>query len=102
VRTRDPSWWHELGEESVRDRKERSTSVLDVSGLLWASEQNVVTARLRRRPGVLGIEVNQVAQSVTVVFDPSQTSLAELRRWVIECGYHCAGQVVPSHICDPR
>ncbi|MFI9438314.1 cation transporter, partial [Streptosporangium sp. NPDC052375] len=81
--------------------KERSTAVLDVSGLQWASEQNVVTARLGRRPGVLEVEVNPVAQTATVVFDPARTSLAELRAWVIECGYHCAGQSVPSHICDP-
>ncbi|WP_433249515.1 heavy metal translocating P-type ATPase [Streptosporangium sp. CA-135522] len=81
--------------------KERGTAILDVSGLQWASEQNVVAARLGRRPGVLEVEVNPVAQTATVVFDPARTSLAELRIWVIECGYHCAGQSVPSHICDP-
>ncbi|GGQ32205.1 heavy metal translocating P-type ATPase [Streptosporangium pseudovulgare] len=81
--------------------KERGTAILDVSGLQWASEQNVVTAVLGRRPGVLQVEVNPVAQTATVVFDPTHTSLAELRTWVIECGYHCAGQSVPSHLCDP-
>ncbi|WP_188195958.1 heavy metal translocating P-type ATPase [Nonomuraea sp. SYSU D8015] len=83
------------------DGKERSTAVLDVSGLQWASEQNVVVATLSRRPGVLHVEANPVAQTATVSFDPRRTSLAELRTWVIECGYHCAGQSVPSHICDP-
>jgi Cu2+-exporting ATPase len=77
------------------------TTVLDVSGLFWASQQNVVAARLRRRPGVLDLDVNPVAQTATVTFDPDTTSIAELRRWVIECGYHCAGQSVPGHICDP-
>jgi P-type Cu2+ transporter len=81
--------------------KERGTAVLDVRGLAWASQQDTVAAVLRRRPGVLDVEVNPVAQSATVVFDPRRTSLAELRRWVEECGYHCAGQSVPSHICDP-
>ena len=79
----------------------RSTMVLDVSGLRWASEQNVIARRLGRRPGVLDVEVNPVAQTATVTFDPSRTSLIQLRRWVIECGYHCAGQSVPAHICDP-
>ncbi|SEL49671.1 heavy metal translocating P-type ATPase [Nonomuraea pusilla] len=83
------------------DAKDRSTAVLDVSGVRWASEQNVVAAVLGRRPGVVGVEVNPVAQAATVTFDPRVTSLAELRRWVVECGYHCAGQSVPSHICDP-
>ncbi|MGW3565510.1 heavy metal translocating P-type ATPase [Streptomyces sp. NPDC000941] len=82
-------------------RKERSTAVLDVRGLVWASQQSTVAAVLGRRPGVLEVEVNPVAESATVVFDPRRTSLAELRRWVEECGYHCAGQSVPSHVCDP-
>src|SRR6516225_8924203 len=81
--------------------KERSTAVLDVRGMQFASEQNVVAAVLGRRPGVLEVEVNAVAQTATVVFDPGQTSLAELRGWVTECGYHCAGQSVPAHVCDP-
>ncbi|NBM20718.1 cation-translocating P-type ATPase [Streptomyces sp. GC420] len=81
--------------------EDRSTAVLDVRGLSWASQQSTVAAVLGRRPGVLEAEVNPVAQSATVVFDPRRTSLAELRRWVEECGYHCAGQVVPSHLCDP-
>jgi Cu2+-exporting ATPase len=89
------------GIRPVTNRKERRTVVLDVRGLQWASEQNVVAARIGRRPGVVQVEVNPVAQSATVTYDPAVTSVAELRRWVTECGYHCAGQLVPSHICDP-
>ncbi|MFJ3976477.1 heavy metal translocating P-type ATPase [Streptomyces sp. NPDC090021] len=81
--------------------KERSTAVLDVRGILRATQQSTVAAVLGRRPGVLDVEVNPVAQSANVVFDPRRTSLAELRGWVTECGYHCAGQSVPAHICDP-
>ncbi|MGW5688656.1 heavy metal translocating P-type ATPase [Nonomuraea sp. NPDC003754] len=86
---------------SIGELKDRSTAILDVSGLRWASEQSVVHAVLSRRPGVLDVEVNPVAQTATVVFDPRATSVADLRRWVRECGYHCAGQSVPAHICDP-
>ncbi|MFF5262907.1 heavy metal translocating P-type ATPase [Actinomadura viridis] len=82
-------------------RDTNASVVLDVGGMLRASEQNVVSSRLGRRPGVLAIEVNPVAQTATVTYDPARTSVAELRGWVIECGYHCAGQSVPSHICDP-
>ncbi|MGH9012443.1 MAG: heavy metal translocating P-type ATPase [Acidimicrobiia bacterium] len=75
--------------------------VLDVSGMRRASEQNVVEAGLRRRPGVLDVEVNPAAQSATVTFDPERTSVAELRDLVERCGYHCAGQAVPCNLCDP-
>ncbi|WP_225804019.1 cation-translocating P-type ATPase [Streptomyces sp. NK15101] len=81
--------------------EEQSTAVLDVRGLNWASQQSTVEAVLGRRPGVVAVEANPVAQSATVVFDPRRTSVAELRRWVTECGYHCAGQSVPAHLCDP-
>ncbi|HET8643505.1 MAG TPA: heavy metal translocating P-type ATPase [Pseudonocardiaceae bacterium] len=78
-----------------------TSAVLDVSGLQWASEQNLVAAVLGRRPGVRDVEVNAVSQTATVVFDPAETSVAELAGWVRDCGYHCAGQSVPAHVCDP-
>jgi Cu2+-exporting ATPase len=81
--------------------KEQTTAVLDVRGLNWASEKAVVEAVLGRRPGVPSVEANPVAQTATVTYDPRVTSLVELRRWVTECGYHCAGQSVPAYVCDP-
>ena len=79
----------------------RATVVLDVRPILRGSEKAVVEAVLGRRPGVERVEANPVSQTATVVFDPTQTSLADLRRWVEDCGMHCAGQSVPNHICDP-
>ena len=79
----------------------RSTAVLEVSGVQWASSKNVAEAVLSRRPGVIEVDANPVAQTATVTYDPSQTSVAELAGWVRDCGYHCAGQSVPEHICDP-
>jgi Cu2+-exporting ATPase len=81
--------------------KERSTAILDVHPMLRGSEKAVVEAVLGRRPGVERVEANPVAQTATVTYDPAKTSLAELRRWIQECGLHCAGQSVPEHICDP-
>ena len=78
-----------------------ATTVLEVGGLNWASEKAVVEQVLGRRPGVQLVEANPVSQTATVTFDTAQTSVAELRRWIEECGYHCAGQSVPAHICDP-
>jgi P-type Cu2+ transporter len=84
-----------------RGLKERSTAVLDVHPIWLASEKAVVEAALGRRPGVEQVEANPVSQTATVTYDPRVTSLAKLRRWVEECGCHCAGQSVPKHICDP-
>ncbi|MGH8925581.1 MAG: heavy metal translocating P-type ATPase [Acidimicrobiia bacterium] len=77
------------------------TAVLDVTGIRRASERATVEALIGRLPGVVSVEANPVAQTALVSYDPSQTSVEALRRWVEECGYHCSGQSVPHHICDP-
>src|SRR5918999_418336 len=79
----------------------RVTAVLDVRPMLRGSEKAVVEAVLGRRPGVELGGANPGSQTATVVYDPALTSLADLRRWVEECGLHCSGQSVPEHICDP-
>jgi P-type Cu2+ transporter len=78
-----------------------ATAVLDVRGISWASQQNRLTAILGRRPGVLDVASNPVAQTATVRYDPARTSLTDLQAWVRDCGFHCAGQSVPAHLCDP-
>src|SRR5687768_8321327 len=77
------------------------TTVLHVGGLHYASEKARVERALGARPGALAVEANPVAQTATVTFDPATTSVGDLRTWVEECGYHCAGQSVPGHVCDP-
>jgi Cu2+-exporting ATPase len=81
--------------------RETSTAVLHVGGLHYASEKAVVERKLGAQPGMLAVDANPVAQMATVTFDPAITSVEQLRRWVEECGYHCAGRSVPGHVCDP-
>jgi P-type Cu2+ transporter len=85
----------------MSDQNRPVTAVLEVLGMLRASSKRVVEAVLGRRPGVDRVEDNPVAQTATVVFDPDRTSVAELCRCIQDCGYHCDGQSVPAHLCDP-
>ena len=77
------------------------TAVMHVGGVHWASEKAVVESFLGRLDGVRHVEANPVAQTATVTYDPTVTSVAALGRWITECGYHCAGQSVPGHTCFP-
>ncbi|MFC4128338.1 heavy metal translocating P-type ATPase [Nocardia rhizosphaerae] len=83
------------------DTDHTATVVLHVGGVPRASSRAVLTRTLTRRPGVLAVDTNPVAHTATVVYDPTRTTVAELRTWVNECGYHCAGRSVPNHLCDP-
>ena len=78
-----------------------TTAVIEVSGVHWASSKAVTEAVLGRRSGVLAVDANPVSQTATVTYDPARTSIAALTGWVRDCGYHCAGQSVPDHVCDP-
>ena len=78
-----------------------TTAILEMGGVNWASSAPVAECTLLSRPGVLTASVNAVAQTATVTFDEDATSVAELAAWVRACGYHCAGQSVPEHLCDP-
>jgi Cu2+-exporting ATPase len=79
----------------------RATAVVHVGGLHYASEKRVVERILGRRPGVTAVEANPIAQTATVEYDPGATTVEALRRWIEDCGYHCAGRSVPGHLCDP-
>ena len=81
--------------------EQTQTAVMETAGVHWASSKSVAEASLSRRPGVVLVEANPVAQTANVTFDPAVTSVAELAEWIRDCGYHCSGQSVPDHICDP-
>ena len=77
------------------------SAVIELGGVQWATQKNQVEAILGRRPGVVSVNANPLAQTASVSFDPSTTSLTDLQGWVQECGYHCAGRSVPAHVCNP-
>jgi P-type Cu2+ transporter len=92
---------HERERGGAEDNGKPATAVLHVGGLHYASEKAVVERVLANRPGVEAVEANPVAQTATVEYDPAETSVEALQRWVEECGYHCAGRSTPGHVCDP-
>lgn len=75
------------------------TVTIQTGGMQFASEKHKVESHFARLSGVVGVDANPVSQTATVTFDTAETSAAELRERVIECGYHCAGESVPEHVC---
>ena len=77
------------------------TTVLHVGGLQWATSARGIEHTLTARQGVIDVEANALSQTATVIFDPTLTSLDELQGLIRECGYHCAGESVQTHVCAP-
>ena len=78
------------------------TATIEVGGLLSALSALGVRKQLTRLPGVKKADVNYVAGSATVTFDETVTDLNAIKAKVHECGYHCAGEQVPRHVCVPE
>ena len=78
------------------------TTVIEVAGLVSVLSARGVEKRLARLPGVRKAEVNYVAGSATVVYDETRTDLKAIKAKVAECGYHCGGELVPKHVCEPE
>ncbi|MCL5059784.1 MAG: heavy metal translocating P-type ATPase [Candidatus Thermoplasmatota archaeon] len=77
------------------------TITIEAGDLLSALSALGVEKQLARLPGVHKAEVNYVAGSATVVYDETVTDLKTIKARVQECGYHCAGERLPRHMCAP-
>ncbi len=77
------------------------TATIDVAGMVSALSARGVEKQIARLPGVEKAEVNYVAGSATVTFDDEISDLETIKAKVRECGYHCTGERLPTHVCTP-
>jgi Cu2+-exporting ATPase len=77
------------------------TVTVDVGGLLSPLSVRGVEKQLAKLPGVERADVNFAAGTATVVYDETRTTLAAIKAAVRACGYHCTGEQVPRHVCEP-
>ena len=75
------------------------TSTIEVGELVSTLSAAGVNRQLSTLPGVHHADVNYVAGSATVHYDESRITLEAIRQRVIDCGYHCRGELVPTHVC---
>jgi len=75
------------------------SSVIEVGGLFSALCAQGVEKRLRELPGVTRAEVSYPSGTATVVYDEAKIGLKAIKARIGDCGYHCAGEVLPEHVC---
>lgn len=77
-----------------------TTSTLEVGGLFSALDAHGIERQLQRIAGVGRVSVNPITGTTTVMYDPETTSLRAIQAAIKECGFHCAGEALPRHVCD--
>ncbi|MFH1340578.1 MAG: heavy metal translocating P-type ATPase [Pseudomonadota bacterium] len=78
------------------------TATLDVGGMLSMLDYQGVEKQLGRIPGVRRATASTASNSATVEYDDAVTSVAALKDKINECGFHCTGQIMPKHVCEPH
>ena len=73
---------------------------LEVGGLFSVLGAHGIERQLQHVAGVGRVSVNPVSGSTTVMFDPGKTSVAAIQQAIEDCGFHCAGEALPRHICE--
>jgi P-type Cu2+ transporter len=77
-----------------------TTTTYDVGGLLTALDTSGVEKQLLSLKGVGRVSVNPVSGSTTVMYDSGKINSTEIQLAINECGFHCAGQALPKHVCE--
>ena len=75
-------------------------STLEVGDLFSVLGAHGIERQLRHVAGVSRASTNPVSGLTTIAYDPGKTSLSAVRATIRDCGYHCAGEAVPRHLCD--
>lgn len=75
------------------------TSTIEVGELLSTLSASGVERQLATLPGVHRVHVNYVAGSATLLYDDAAITLEVIQQRVIDCGYHCSGELLPAHVC---
>ena len=83
----------------LEERHLMTTSTLEVGGLLSSLGARGIEKQLERISGVDRVSVNPVSGATTVAYDPAKTGLPAIEAAIKACGYHCAGEALPKHIC---
>lgn len=73
---------------------------LDVGGMLSTLDFRGVERQLMTVPGVHAASVNVVSSSATIDYDENKTSVEALQAKILQCGFHCRGEILPKHLCD--
>jgi Cu2+-exporting ATPase len=75
-------------------------TILDVGGMSSVLDFCGVEKQLKRTPGVRAATVNIATNTAVVEYDETVADVESLRAKIIDCGFHCCGEVLPERLCE--
>ncbi len=78
------------------------TITLEVRDLFSVLSSQGIEKQLMRLTGVTGASANPASGTATITYDPARTGPPEIMSTIEACGHHCAGEILPRHLCDVR
>ena len=78
------------------------TTTVDVGGMLSMLDYQIVEKQLAKMPGVVKATVSIASNSATIEYDETVTTIDAIKEKIIACGFHCTGEVMPKHLCEPH
>jgi Cu2+-exporting ATPase len=60
-----------------------------------------IEKQIKRRDGVMRVAANFLTSTATVMYDETRVAPDDINKFVADCGYHCRGEVMPEHVCEP-
>ena len=80
----------------------KRTVTFAVGDLLSPLSARGIDKQLLHIPGVKAAAASPVTGNATVTFDDAVISAEDIQRAIEACGHHCAGEVLPAHVCEPH
>ena len=77
------------------------TANFRITGLFNGLDHLAIEKRLRRLQGVRDALMNPASESASVTYDEAVTTFDAVKSAIDECGFHCSGEAVPRHLCEP-
>jgi Cu2+-exporting ATPase len=76
-------------------------TTVQIDGMMSIFDDAGVEKQIKRRDGVVKVDANFLSGTATIVYDEMRVAPHDIETFIAECGYHCRGEVMPAHLCEP-
>src|ERR1035437_9122391 len=84
-----------IGEQIAKE------TTVQIDGMMSIFDGAGVEKQIKRRDGVISVDANFLSGTATIVYDETDVAPDDIKRCIADCGYHCRGEVMPAHVCEP-